>query len=186
MRALKIILPCAALLSACGGISTLPEKSARPKPYVTSTSPRSIPDTENARKEIIMFSLGLMDTGYRFGGKNPEAGLDCSGLITYVYGKTTNFGLKGNARHLAERGSPISKNLLQPGDLVFFNTRKFSFSHVGIYVGDNRLIHASSSRGVVRINSLDEPFYLSKFEAARTFFPIRDEDATKESSTFPS
>ena len=81
-------------------------------------------------------------------------------------------GLKvqGSAADIARNGRPVERNLLRPGDLVFFNTLKRPFSHVGIYLGDQRFIHAPSSNGRVRIDRLNDRYYAQRFEAARTFF----------------
>jgi len=120
--------------------------------------------------EVALYALGLLDIGYRFGGKNPEAGFDCSGMVSYIYGKAVGLNVRGSAADIARNGRPIERSLLRPGDLVFFNTRNQSFSHVGIYLGDARFIHAPSTNGRVRIDRLNDSYYAQHFEAARTFF----------------
>jgi cell wall-associated NlpC family hydrolase len=120
--------------------------------------------------EVAIYALGLVDTGYRFGGKNPEAGLDCSGMVSFIYDRAAGLRVKGSAADIARNGRPIEADSLRPGDLVFFNTRNRSFSHVGIYLGDARFIHAPSSNGKVRIDRLSDRYYAQRFEAARTFF----------------
>lgn len=117
-----------------------------------------------------MYALSLMDTGYRFGGKNPLAGLDCSGMVSYVFGQAAGLKIAGSAADIAQRGRPVDRSELQPGDLVFFNTRNQSLSHVGIYIGDSRFVHAPSTNGKVRIDSLDSQYFASRYETARTFF----------------
>lgn len=117
-----------------------------------------------------MFSLGLMDTGYRFGGKNPEAGLDCSGMVSYVYQNAAGLRLTGAATDIARHGRPVDADGLRPGDLVFFNTRNRPRSHVGIYLGDGRFIHAPSSNGKVRADSLTQGWFATRFEEGRTYF----------------
>lgn len=117
-----------------------------------------------------MYSLMLYETGYRFGGKNPEAGLDCSGLVTHVYAKAAGMQLKGSAAMLAGQGRSVSASQLRPGDLVFFNTRGPRFSHVGIYLGEQKFIHALSSTAGVRIDKLTQPYFAKRFEGGRTFF----------------
>lgn len=120
--------------------------------------------------EIVFYAMGLIDTGYRFGGKNPEAGLDCSGMVSYIYGQAAGLKVQGSAADIARSSKPVDRSSLRPGDLVFFNTLNRSFSHVGIYIGDTRFIHAPSTNGKVRIDRLSDGYYAQRFEAARTFF----------------
>ena len=120
--------------------------------------------------EVTLFAMGLIDTGYRFGGKNPEAGLDCSGMVSYLYDKAAGMRLTGSAADIAQRGRPIQRSRLRPGDLVFFNTRNASFSHVGVYIGDDRFVHAPSANGRVRIEKMSTPYFSQRFEAARAYF----------------
>lgn len=117
-----------------------------------------------------MFALGLMDTGYTFGGKNPAAGLDCSGMVSYVYEHAAGLRLAGAAADIARQGRPVGRGGLRPGDLVFFNTRDRPHSHVGIYIGNDRFIHAPNSNGRVRAESLTRSWFATRFEEARTYF----------------
>lgn len=130
---------------------------------------RSAAGLEKAN-EVVLFSLGLINTGYRFGGKNPEAGLDCSGMVSYVFDQSANIKLRGSAADMAKRGRPVDIAYIQPGDLVFFNTLNRPHSHVGIYIGEGRFIHAPSSTGKVRIDSLAKGWFALRFEEARTYF----------------
>jgi cell wall-associated NlpC family hydrolase len=117
-----------------------------------------------------MYAMGLLDIGYRFGGKNPEAGLDCSGMVTYVFRQAAGMKLGGSAADIARRGRPINRKDLRPGDLLFFNTRNAPFSHVGIYIGDGRFIHAPSTNGRVRIEQMSTRYFAQRFHAARAYF----------------
>ncbi|MEF8735138.1 MAG: NlpC/P60 family protein [Candidatus Accumulibacter necessarius] len=118
----------------------------------------------------MIFALGLIDTGYRFGGKNPEAGLDCSGMVSYIYNRAAGSGQWQRRRHRPPRAArstawrPASRRprLLQHPQRPF--------SHVGIYIGDDRFVHAPSSSGRVRIDQLDARYYAQRFETARTYF----------------
>lgn len=121
-------------------------------------------------QEVVLYSLSLLDTGYRFGGKNPEAGLDCSGMVSYIFGQAAGLKVAGSAADIARRGRQVERQQLRPGDLVFFNTLGRSLSHVGIYLGDGRFIHAPSSRGKVRVDRLDTSYYAERFETARNYF----------------
>jgi cell wall-associated NlpC family hydrolase len=115
-----------------------------------------------------MVALMLLKTGYQFGGKNPTAGLDCSGLVTYVYREAAGMPLAGNAARLAREGRAVAPGQLRTGDLVFFNTLGRPFSHVGIYLGNGEFIHAPSSRGRVRVDKLTMQYWSERFEMART------------------
>ena len=121
-------------------------------------------------REVALFSMSLIDTGYRFGGKNPEAGLDCSGMVSYVYNKAAGVKVSDSAADIARKGRQIARDDLRPGDLVFFNTRNAPFSHVGVYIGDNRFVHAPSSSGRVRIDQLNASYYAQRYETARSYF----------------
>ena len=120
--------------------------------------------------DIVLYALGLIDSGYRYGGKNPEAGLDCSGMVSYVFRKSADMQLAGSAADLARQGKPVATAQLRPGDLVFFNTRNKSYSHVGIYIGDDRFVHAPNSRGKVRTESLKQGWFAARFEEGRSYF----------------
>lgn len=129
---------------------------------------RSTPDPR--AHEVVIYALGLIDTGYRFGGKNPEAGLDCSGMVSHVFEQAAGLRLQGSATEMAARGRPVEATSLRPGDLVFFNTRNRPRSHVGIYIGDGRFIHAPNTNGKVRTDNLTQGWFATRFEEARTYF----------------
>jgi len=164
---LSLVAACALslLLAACGTSSTTPEAPVPPpvegKPYARLPAPQQASDA-------VIFALGLIDTGYRFGGSNPEAGLDCSGMIAYVMENVSGLKLPHNAAQIARIARPVPRDALRPGDLVFFNTLNRPFSHVGLYVGEGRFVHAPSSRGKVRLESLDNRYFAQRFEGART------------------
>lgn len=122
---------------------------------------------KDTASDITSYALSLIGVDYRFGGNSPDQGLDCSGLIRYVFQQATGISLPRSAREQARVGESISKDKLQPGDLVFFNTRRFQFSHVGLYIGDNRFIHAPSAGGEVQVVSLDNIYWRKAFNGAR-------------------
>jgi len=165
MRLTLLIPVCliSALLAACS--SPGPQSTASTEPPLETTRAGS-----QRGNDIVFYALGLIDTGYRFGGKNPEAGLDCSGMVSYIYGQAAGLKVQGSAADIARNSKPVDRSALRPGDLVFFNTLNRSFSHVGIYIGDTRFIHAPSTNGKVRIDRLSDSYYAQRFEAARTFF----------------
>ncbi|MFY9327840.1 MAG: C40 family peptidase [Georgfuchsia sp.] len=147
-----------ALLSGCGN---LPANTARP--VVLS-------DADIQGNEVVVFAMGLLETDYRFGGKNPSAGLDCSGMVSYVFDRAIGLKLTGSAADIARKGHIIKTSALRPGDLVFFNTADRPHSHVGIYIGDQRFVHAPSRNGKVRIDTLRAGWFAVRFEEARTYF----------------
>lgn len=152
--ALCSALCIALLLTACG---TTPQQQARP-----AASERG--------NEVALYAMGLIGTGYRFGGKNPEAGLDCSGMVSYIYRNAAGVNVSGSAADIARRGREIPRSALRPGDLIFFNTMNRAFSHVGIYIGDARFVHAPSTNGRVRIDRLDNRYYAQRYEMTRSYF----------------
>jgi len=152
------------VVAACTSVppapENAPEKASEPTPSEYSEK----------GQDVAIFAIGLIDTGYRFGGKNPEAGLDCSGMVSYIYNKSAGVKLVGSARDMARKGHTVERGRLRPGDLVFFNTRNAPFSHVGIYIGDDRFVHAPSTNGRVRIDPLSATYYTKRYETARRYF----------------
>ena len=152
---------------ALAGCSMLPSLTQTPAPVARESA--QAPAISEKAQDVVLFALGLIETGYRFGGKNPDAGLDCSGMISYVFDKAANIKLPGSAADIARKGRPVDIASLKPGDLVFFNTRNRSYSHVGIYIGDGRFVHAPNSAGKVRAESLKSGWFAARFEEARTY-----------------
>jgi cell wall-associated NlpC family hydrolase len=149
----------ALLLAGCG---LLPPA---PSPLPTTASA-----TSEKGRDIAVYALGLIDTGYRYGGKNPEAGLDCSGMVSHVLGQAAGIKLVGSAADIARKGRPVERAKLAPGDLVFFNIRNKPYAHVGIYIGDGRFVHAPNSSGRVRAESLKQGYFAAHLEEARSYF----------------
>ena len=118
-------------------------------------------------REIGLFAMSLVGIDYLYGGESPERGLDCSGLIRYVFQHVTGVTLPRTAQELSRIGKDIRAADLEPGDLVFFNTRRFAFSHVGIYLGNDRFIHAPSRGGEVGVASLGSAYWQKRYNGAR-------------------
>lgn len=148
------------VLSGCAGTGG--------KKNVTTFGADNLPPGPQGQ-EITIMAMYLIDTGYKFGGKNPEAGVDCSGMVSWLYKQAAEYPLRGSARDMAKRGRAIAPAAIRPGDLVFFNTQGYSYSHVGIYIGDQRFVHAPNSRGKVRIDRLDQGWFATRFEEARSY-----------------
>jgi len=118
--------------------------------------------------DLMMYALSLVGVNYKYGGKSPDSGLDCSGFVSHVFNHVANLPLPHNAQAISRAGKRIASAELRPGDLVFFNTLRNAFSHVGIYLGDNRFVHASSSStGNVMISDMSEKYWAKHFDGAR-------------------
>jgi cell wall-associated NlpC family hydrolase len=112
--------------------------------------------------------LGFLGIRYRRGGNGPESGgFDCSGLVKRVFGVSLGLNLPRTSAEIAKVGDKIDKNELVAGDLVFFNTMNRAFSHVGIYLGDNRFLHSPAAGGVVRVENMDITYWRKRFNGGR-------------------
>ena len=118
-------------------------------------------------QELLLSAMSLIGVKYKWGGNTPESGLDCSGFIHYVFQNTLNIALPRTALGMSRVGDTIDKDELKPGDLVFFNTLKRRFSHVGIYLGDNRFIHAPRTGRNIEIANMDTKYWTSRFNGGR-------------------
>lgn len=118
-------------------------------------------------QELAIQAMALIGIRYTFGGRTPDTGFDCSGLVRYVFNHVTGRSLPHTSFEMARMGTSIDRGALQPGDLVFYNTRGARFSHVGIYIGDGRFIHSPSNGGHVHIVEMRGRYWLSRFDGAR-------------------
>lgn len=164
-----IVLLClgaalALLLGGCGGKgNTRPA----PAPAAQRAWPRVEAADPVAANAVLMRAIGLVGTPYRYGGNTPESGFDCSGLVAYVYRDVLDLRLPRTSRDLAQAQGPrIAPMKLAPADLVFFGSRG-NVSHVGIYVGEGRFVHAPSSGGTVRLDHLDGPYWRDHYSGAK-------------------
>lgn len=158
MRICHIILAC--LLASFSAASQADETAPVENPGLLEQAGSAVQD-------ILMSALALSGTPYKFGGASPDTGFDCSGFVRYVFSQAANLTLPHGARAISQLGKSIPLEQLQPGDLVFFNTLKQAFSHVGIYVGDGRFIHAPSSGGGVHIVDMNDAYWAKRFNGAR-------------------
>jgi cell wall-associated NlpC family hydrolase len=120
-------------------------------------------------QQLVDYAKRFLGTSYRFGGYSPATGFDCSGYVSYVYGHVAGIELPHSASAISRIGARVPRANLRPGDLVFFGHRfRRAVGHVGIYMGNNRFIHASSSRtGYVEISDLRERYWTRTFEGGR-------------------
>ncbi|RAP62176.1 hypothetical protein A6B37_18665 [Achromobacter sp. HZ01] len=121
-------------------------------------------DSDNA---MVSEALNYLGIRYRFGGSSPDTGFDCSGLVTYTAERSLGLKLPRNAAEMARQGTVIDKSELKAGDLVFFNTLGRRYSHVGIYLGDDRFVHSPSSGGVVRVENMTMTYWAKRYNGAR-------------------
>jgi cell wall-associated NlpC family hydrolase len=125
--------------------------------------------------DLAVEAMSTIGIKYRYGGNTPESGLDCSGLVRYVFKEAWGTDLPRTAAEISRVGEKIDKFDLQPGDLVFYNTLRRGFSHVGIYLGDSKFIHSPSTGGEVRIENMNVAYWKKRFNGARRIIdPERD------------
>ena len=146
----NIFLILLILLSACG---TSPQRSGS--------------NSEDKMNELVMYAMSLADTPYHYGGKDPENGFDCSGFVDHVYQHSLGISLPRTSHELSRVGTPINHKQLQPGDLVFYNTQHSAYSHVGIYVGENKFVHAPKSGSRIRVEEMNEKYWQHRYNGAR-------------------
>lgn len=143
--------------------------------------PKSIPPQSHALLEEAKRWIG---TPYRYGGDNKH-GMDCSGLVVTVYKSALDIKLPRSSSEQAEYCSPLNKNQLMPGDLLFFRTGSSKkISHVGIYVGDNKMVHSSTSSGVV-VSDLSADYYVNTYAGAGSVEKYRAMISHPEKNTPP-
>jgi cell wall-associated NlpC family hydrolase len=154
-----------ALLAACG---SAPHKAAPARPmnlgWSNERAPAAPPDAAN---DVLFRAIGLVGTPYHWGGNTPAGGFDCSGLVGYIYKTSAGVMLPRTSQEMAGLGrARIDADQLASGDLVFFGSASH-VSHVGIYVGKGRFVHAPNSGGTVRLDSLDGSYWRDHFVYGR-------------------
>ena len=117
--------------------------------------------------DLVLTAMGFLGVPYRRGGNSAETGFDCSGLVREIYGQTIGLMLPRRADQQAAATEIIEKKDLKPGDLVFFNTMRRTFSHVGVYIGEGKFIHAPRTGAHVRVESMQTSYWKRRFDGAR-------------------
>ena len=117
--------------------------------------------------DLVVRAMGLLGVPYRLGGANENTGFDCSGFVRHLYEQSIGLVLPRRADEQAKATESIERNELKPGDLVFFNTMRRTFSHVGIYVGDGKFIHSPHTGASVRVDDMREAYWNKRFTGAR-------------------
>lgn len=161
-RFTALIVPL--LLAALVGCSSSPRQAEQPNQAPTnSQAPLS-----TQRQDVVMQAMALLDRNYVYNGKKLHTGFDCSGFVSFVYKESTGVELRGSAADIAGKTRPIPATTATPGDLVFFNTLGSPNSHVGIYIGSGKFIHAANERTGVRIDQITADYWARRLEGYRS------------------
>jgi cell wall-associated NlpC family hydrolase len=159
------------LISGCGTFGpTVPAPVVTSLPQPPSPSDPSVPPRAE-RSEALLQALLALGLDYRYGGNSPVTGFDCSGLVAHVYLEAWNIRLPRNTGAQSKVGTPVSLAELQAGDLVFYDTLKRPYSHVGIYLGDGKFVHAPKSGAQVRVESIRSAYWSQRYNGARRVEP---------------
>lgn len=148
------------VLGACGA----PHPKPGPLPRFTAPTRQR---GEVGPNDILFRAIALVGTPYRYGGNTPEGGFDCSGLVAYVYRDVAGIVLPRTAEEISGIDAPkVGRDRLESGDLVFFHHSR-GVSHVGIYVGEGRFVHAPNEGGTVRLDRLDDAYWREHYAGAK-------------------
>jgi hypothetical protein len=161
--------------SAVDGPGDAPAEAVVPKEsmfqagrsYLYRVSDRLVDTVSGKSEELIDRAMEVIGVRYRSDTELPQSGLDGSSFVGYVFKDKLGFLLPRKSTQMSRVGKPINRDELQPGDLVFFNTMRLTFSHVGIYVGDNKFIHSPSKGTAVRVDDLGSLYWDKRFDGAR-------------------
>jgi hypothetical protein len=131
----------------------------------------SLPDFDKevsaGLEDVSIAAIGLVGIPYRYGGNTPKSGFDCSGLIGYVYKNAANKQMPRTTDEIGKIGQSLGNQTPAPGDLVFFNTLRSTFSHVGIYIGNNRFIHSPATGSAISVTDMSDSYWAKRFTGAR-------------------
>jgi cell wall-associated NlpC family hydrolase len=136
--------------------------------------------------ELVLHAIGFLGVPYLRGGNSVDTGFDCSGFVKAIYEQTIGLVLPRKAEQQAAATQNIEKKDLIPGDLVFFNTMRRAFSHVGIYIGDGKFIHSPKPGSEVRVESLAAAYWTRRFDGARRVDTLADDSMPSLGATIGS
>lgn len=165
---------CILLLAASAAVQAAPEAAAEDElgqflsenRLLATLGQMSHSVTDHA-SELVVTAMGFLGVPYRRGGSSVDTGFDCSGFVQAMYQSTVGLVLPRRANEQAAATESIDRKDLQPGDLVFFNTLKRTFSHVGIYIGDGKFIHSPKPGAQVRVEDMGVSYWKRRFDGAR-------------------
>jgi cell wall-associated NlpC family hydrolase len=152
MQKLALLL-LLALLTACG-----------------SAPVRNDSSRNERMNDLVMYAMSLTETPYRYGGNSARSGFDCSGYVGHVYREMLDISLPRTTGEISHVGEPLRQSELRPGDLVFFNTQRRPFSHVGIYVGERKFVHSPKSGDRIRVENMELNYWKSRYNGARRVY----------------
>lgn len=164
------------LLIVCGialspGLSRADELPPLQPSLILSAPPSLMDRAVDGVQSTVDQALEYLGIRYRRGGSSPQTGFDCSGFVQYVFNESLGLLLPRNAFGMSRAGEKVDKQELMPGDLVFFNTMKRTFSHVGIYLGNNLFVHAPRAGAKVRIEDMSDRYWSRRYNGARRVQP---------------
>jgi cell wall-associated NlpC family hydrolase len=168
--ALSLTYSLAALTLALGVTpARADDESLRPDlgTRLANTISSSVGSVMAGAQNLVLNAMGFLGIPYRFGGATPEAGFDCSGFVQYVFRQAAGLMLPRSSFDQIRQGIAVAREELQVGDLVFFNTMRATASHVGIYIGENRFIHAPSRGKTVEIVDIENSYWRARYDGAR-------------------
>jgi cell wall-associated NlpC family hydrolase len=160
--------------------SSTPAPAADAPPAHTGGARAFLSGMAGKAGDVVVGALNMIGVRYRWGGTSPDSGLDCSGFVRYVFQDTLGLALPRRAEEMSRVGEKVRVADLKPGDLVFFNTMRRTFSHVGIYIGDNKFVHSPSTGSTIRVDDMDDAYWEKRFTGARrvetSFTPDQQQD----------
>jgi cell wall-associated NlpC family hydrolase len=162
MRKVVTAISLSIAVATASFTATANETVTKPEPQ-----PSFLERYTNAAQEVILYGLKLVGVRYKLGGNTEETGLDCSGFVRMVFKDTVGSQLPRTAAEMSQLGQRIDASQLKPGDLVFFNTMRRAFSHVGIYLGDNTFMHAPRTGAEIRVENMDSDYWVKRYNGAR-------------------
>ena len=161
-----LVIGAVLLLAACASGSRRPEPTYKDSRSSLANLPARAPNGATGTANDVLFrAIALVGTPYRWGGNTPDSGFDCSGLVDYIYRNAAGLSLPHSSREMSQLSGERVRQMteLMSGDLVFFGGSG-GISHVGVYVGKGRFVHAPNSGGTVRLDDIDGPYWRDHFE----------------------
>lgn len=140
-------------------------------PAVSDTAVNDQATPDSAINDMAVYALSLTGTRYKYGGTSPDSGFDCSGFVGHVFKHSLGKSLPRSSAEMSRVGVKQEYEMLRPGDLVFYNTLKKKYSHVGIYLGDGQFIHSPSTGKSVSIVNMNDSYYRKRYNGARRIMP---------------
>jgi cell wall-associated NlpC family hydrolase len=163
--------PLFLIIFMLGGCASVPpaEPLAPPAAPISALPPVAVPAPAASPRapDALFHALAALGVDYRWGGNSRAQGFDCSGLVQHVYREAFGIELPRHTLAQSRQGQPVARAALEIGDLVFYNTLKQPYSHVGIYMGDGRFIHAPRTGAAVRVDKMDSAYWAKRFDGAR-------------------